>query len=530
MNTLIAEPRISLDPENLCRAWIKAAPGDRDAWLSLAAVLREKNLPEEATAALREAADIQVKDLLQDTPPPDTTLPKGNPPPIVTRAPLGGAVYLLTKLLTLPKGLAFDLLARISLSNLDAAAPSQALPTTNSPVRSAVERCAALIDEERYAEAVGLFRGVVDHFLGLFEEGRIDDALSVLNDVQDVLRSVTTWNLKQVLETIAGLGVTFNQKTLPVFADLARLHLYVETDGAFTELVSWFIQQARPPQSLPVLTGALPVESPAALSNVVSALNADGYHVFGGVLADDVLDRLVEFATDAPCMAIHPGNRPYEPTTVDLDRTDVDGFQILSQAVLDQPDVQRLLIDPSFWAVAQEYLGSWPTAIGATMRWSIPSARPNSNALAQMYHWDAGWVRWLNYFAYLTDVDEDSGPHMYVKGTHRRGGKPAELRERFYERIPDADIARFHPAEDIVAITGTRGTFFAGDTRCWHKGLHPTKNKRLTLQLSFANTVLMSSMFFGEKLTIKRSHLPEFRAFVHNKPEAFSSLYYDIEE
>lgn len=519
MDSVIGGRNIALDPESLCRSWVKAAPHDPDAWLSLAGILRQADRMEEAEEAEREAARRS-----------GTAAASSTPAPIVTRLPLAGVAYLLAKLLSLPKDRAAALLDRISLSNLDTAAAVRPLPETEAPIRAAVEEAATLIEARRYGEAVGLLRGVVTHFTSLLDDGKVDAALDVLNRFQEAVRDGTGWNLKHVLETIAGLVVGFDRRTLPVFADLARLNLYLDTDGEFTELASWFVQQARPPVPLTETRGVLRVERPEAMAAAAEALKADGYHIFGQVIPEDVRNRLVGFASAAPCMAIHPGQRAYEPTTVDLTRTDVDGFQIFSQAVLDQPDIQRLLIDPSFWAVAQEYLGCWPTAVGATMRWSIPSERADSDALAQMYHWDAGWLRWVNYFGYLTDVDKESGPHMYVRGTHLPHGKPAELRARSYARIPDGDIARFYPPEDIVTITGKSGTIFAGDTRCWHKGLHPTRHKRLTIQLSFANTVLMSSMFFGEKLTIKRSHLPEFRNFVRERPESFSSLYYDFEE
>lgn len=519
MDSAIDGRSIALDPESLCRSWLKAAPHDPAAWLALAAILRQANRVEEAEEAEREAAGRA-----------GTAAPPPAPAPIVTRIPLAGAAYLLAKLLTLPKDRAAALLDRISLSNLDAAAPARPLPETDSPIRSAVEQAAALIESRRYGEAIGLLRGVIGHFSGLLDDGKVDAAIDVLNRFQEAVRDGTGWNLKQVLETVAGLVAGFDRRTLPVFADYARLNLYLDTDGMFTELASWFVQQARPPVPFAETGGVLGVGKPEAMATATKALQTDGYHVFGQVIPEDVRSRLVDFASTAPCMAIYPGRRTYEATSVDLTRTDVDGFQILPQAVLDQPDIQRLLIDPSFWAVAQEYLGCWPTAVGAVMRWSIPSERADSDALAQMYHWDAGWLRWVNYFGYLTDVDQESGPHMYVRGTHLPHTKPADLRARSYTRIPDDDIARFYPLEDIVTITGKSGTIFAGDTRCWHKGLHPTRHKRLTVQLSFANTVLMSSMFFGEKLTIKRSHLPEFRNFVRERPEAFSSLYYDFEE
>ena len=46
------------------------------------------------------------------------------------------------------------------------------------------------------------------------------------------------------------------------------------------------------------------------------------------------------------------------------------------------------------------------------------SKKADSEA-AQMFHFDLDRIKWLKFFIYLTDVKINSGPHVYVSGTHK---------------------------------------------------------------------------------------------------------------
>jgi hypothetical protein len=88
-------------------------------------------------------------------------------------------------------------------------------------------------------------------------------------------------------------------------------------------------------------------------------------------------------------------------------------------------------------------------------------------------------------FFYLTDVDAQTGPHCFVRGSHR--DKPLPLRRD--GRIADAEIVQHYGAARVAEITGPRGTVIVANTRGLHKGKHLAAGDRCILQLVFASSL-----------------------------------------
>ena len=65
------------------------------------------------------------------------------------------------------------------------------------------------------------------------------------------------------------------------------------------------------------------------------------------------------------------------------------------------------------------------------MWWSSKS-NFNDPKSAQEFHFDLDSIKWLKFFIYLTDVEANTGPHIYVKGTHN---SKKDLIKQGYVRI-----------------------------------------------------------------------------------------------
>ncbi len=129
--------------------------------------------------------------------------------------------------------------------------------------------------------------------------------------------------------------------------------------------------------------------------------------------------------------------------------------------LLDNRDIQKLLSDLSFAAVAQDYFGCRPVVDVLGMWWHTDfSDKPDSEA-AQYYHFDMDRPKWLKFFIYLTDVESTSGPQ----------------------------VSREFSGKDIIEFTAPRGTILGEDTRGLHKGKHVQKGDRLMLQIQFSNSL-----------------------------------------
>jgi hypothetical protein len=218
---------------------------------------------------------------------------------------------------------------------------------------------------------------------------------------------------------------------------------------------------------------------------IVDRLKKDGY-VTGLNLPQDIVDNLLDFASSSICF----GNRHpekgfyYEDRTVVLNANPnflLGSFYNLGSLC---PTVKLIEEDPCIIKIAAHYLQSKPILQGTNMWWSFAtnaSEEERSNA-AQMYHMDLDDYRFVKFFFYLTDVDENSGPHVIVKGTHENKKIWHQLK---LQRLSDLEIIESYGPENINTICGSAGHGFIEDTLCFHKGYPPQDRDRLVIQVEF---------------------------------------------
>lgn len=150
------------------------------------------------------------------------------------------------------------------------------------------------------------------------------------------------------------------------------------------------------------------------------------------------------------------------------------------------PAIQKLASDPLLLEIASKYLGTKPTFTGSRLWWIFPvnEASYNPMRIASYFHYDVDDYNSLRFFFYLTDVDINSAPHIYVRGSHKNK-KFTDLLSPF-KRRSDKEIASYYGEENIVSICGEAGFGFAEDTFCYHKATRPQTKSRLILQIQYA--------------------------------------------
>ena len=190
-------------------------------------------------------------------------------------------------------------------------------------------------------------------------------------------------------------------------------------------------------------------------------------------------------------------------------------YEVPEEDAMASPAAQRVVADESLLAVAQAYLGAAPVQDLVTMWWSVAAGGPASSAAAQQFHFDLDRLRFVKVFVLLTDVDDDTGPHVYVTGSHR--STPQHLRRD--GRHADAEVEAAFPGA-ARHITGPRGTVFLADTSGLHKGLALRRGHRLVFQTEYATSL------FGAPWACPAvaSPTPELRSVVDRHPRAFRRL------
>jgi len=168
------------------------------------------------------------------------------------------------------------------------------------------------------------------------------------------------------------------------------------------------------------------------------------------------------------------------PDTV---RFDVDPNELFKNHI-----VQELACDPRILKIAQDYLGTLPILDFVAMWWHTKSPSPDKEA-AQYFHFDMERLRWIKFFFYLTDVTEDSGPHIFVPKSHLDHGLPFSLRSKGYTRLEDSQVDKVFPKSSWKVFTGPIGSMIVEDTRGLHKGKHVENGDRLVFQLQFTSSL-----------------------------------------
>ena len=153
--------------------------------------------------------------------------------------------------------------------------------------------------------------------------------------------------------------------------------------------------------------------------------------------------------------------------------------------ILKSEIAQNLLFNKFIYQVATNYFKSTPFFDHISLAISCKSDKPDSEA-AQLFHFDLDKPKWLKFFIYLNDVDEDNGPHFFIPKTHKNFAIRSEIRAQGYKRIDDKTISKYYP--NIKEMKGKSGTLLIEDTRGLHKGSVVKKNYRCIALLQFNNS------------------------------------------
>jgi hypothetical protein len=220
------------------------------------------------------------------------------------------------------------------------------------------------------------------------------------------------------------------------------------------------------------------------IDEIVGSIRNDGYYL-GIKMPDYLVREILDFASSSICYA----NSHVEKGFSYKDRMEVlkenPAFLLCSFYNLSilLPVVKIIEEDPQILEIAARYLESKPILQSTKMWWSfaVESSEQDRHNAAQMYHTDLDDYRFLKFFFYLTDVDENSGPHAIVRGTH----KYKKFTHLIMRRFSDSEIIDEYGAGNIRTICGAAGYGFIEDARCLHKGSPPHTKDRLLFQVEF---------------------------------------------
>lgn len=144
----------------------------------------------------------------------------------------------------------------------------------------------------------------------------------------------------------------------------------------------------------------------------------DGIAELGSLLDTDQTNQLVSFFDDRLCYDSH---HIYQSNGVGSRRLEAeDKFKFGSyplEDILQAPYLFEIAHSPAIISIAEEYLGCTPTLFSLNAWWSFAKNSRQENA-TQHIHRDRDDFKFCTLFIYLTDVDDEHGPHEYLRSTH----------------------------------------------------------------------------------------------------------------
>lgn len=204
----------------------------------------------------------------------------------------------------------------------------------------------------------------------------------------------------------------------------------------------------------------------------VKHLERHGYAALGRLLSDDDCSAMQRYLANRVMIDRRETGQTFDIRTVPAG---VKLGNFTTDAVVNCPNVMKIANSPDILALAADYLGYKPTITNISLRWSFPT--DVAAADIQQYHRDCEPAS-LKVMVYLTEVDLDSGPHVYLLGSHK---DRRSFRLRSYS---DHEILMKHGVGTVV--TGLPGTAFVIDPLGIHKGDAPRGRARLLLCIQYS--------------------------------------------
>jgi hypothetical protein len=246
--------------------------------------------------------------------------------------------------------------------------------------------------------------------------------------------------------------------------------------------------------------GARSSRDDAVAALAAATMKAEGYCRFDRVIEPEAAAAVRDFLLPRPCYNAHVPSMSDNFTR--RIGSGAEQFHYGSHSLSDivrAPHLLELANSAALLDIAELYLGCVPTLYSLNAWWSFPVGSGPAR-YSQSFHRDRDDFRFCVLFVYLTDVDQEAGPHVYIRRTHRRDlieKRLSDVRELAPAltddewRRMDAQVLsategygsdRFLQTvfgEHSDVIVGQAGSAILADTYGFHKGVPPKAKPRL---------------------------------------------------
>jgi len=271
----------------------------------------------------------------------------------------------------------------------------------------------------------------------------------------------------------------------PIKAYIAMRQLYCLTNGVFNNLISNAITECSYKSKTITSNDVFFGDS---LDNIVNGLNSNGIWIFKEKINSSLVDNLNKVAkvmTAVPRNGLSGFKK--KVSYADMKNLGANIFDFNETELVSNDLIWEIVINNKLKTIAAKYLKCDPIIDSVNMWWSFAKdlTLQQKNESAQLYHFDLDRLSFLKFFIYASDVSIEQGPTVCIPRTHRGY---SDIKFRRDGRFTDEEVGASFPKSEI-SILGERGTLFAVDTKCLHKGMPLVSGERLMFQIEFSNSL-----------------------------------------
>lgn len=232
----------------------------------------------------------------------------------------------------------------------------------------------------------------------------------------------------------------------------------------------------------------VPAVSPVQIDRCVDNIKETGVHLGLQLNAEDV-EKIRSFAHFNLCTEPKHNDNFFASDIKSgrLNGTDRLVMRGLVSNIDKCPSVNKIVRDATLIEIARKYLGYYPTLITRHLTWSFASDFDEADTQKiyppTNFHYDVAGFNFVTVSFFITDVDENTGPHIMIEKSHN--SKPLQM--LFRSNIQkEADVWRYYNCSQELTITGNAGFGFFQDPSCIHRLKLPKNSNRLILQIRYS--------------------------------------------
>lgn len=265
--------------------------------------------------------------------------------------------------------------------------------------------------------------------------------------------------------------------------------LFVSTHGFINDFTSKIISKFNNPYKIDKSEGVLGTLNTNIVKEIVAGINENGFYKFEQSLNLETVETIYNQVKLTPVSYLKLSTNGFiqsdNKVLFDANSPLSNRYNYSTEETLSVEYLKDLVFDQNLLHIANEYLQTKPIIDNIALWWSLPFKKELEDRAAQKFHFDMDRFKFIKFFFYLTDVTTETGPHCYVKKSHKN------LPNQLYNdgRKEDAELLNYYSEEEILEITGKRGSIIAVDTRGLHKGKSLINGERLLFQIQFSNSL-----------------------------------------